>query len=82
MAAVEPSQFINYPYTHEIVLHGYDNGKHMFVIHLTPITMDGIHWITFMVFRVEMQWMLSLVHHSSLSLLNLSIKVFRRKLRL
>lgn len=27
LAAVGASQFINYPYTHEIVLHGYDNGK-------------------------------------------------------
>ena len=27
LAAVGSSQFINYPYTHEIVLHGYDNGK-------------------------------------------------------
>ena len=27
LAAVGVSQFINYPYTHEIVLHGYDNGK-------------------------------------------------------
>ena len=27
LAAVGESQFINYPYTHEIVLHGYDNGK-------------------------------------------------------
>ena len=86
LAAVGASQFTNYPYTHEIVLHGYDNGKTyvrdpfnannnecnpMNTIHLTPITMDGIHWITFMVFRVEMQWILSLVHHSSLSLLNL-----------
>ncbi len=38
---------------------------------LTPITMAGIHWITFVVFRVETQWILSLVHHSSQSLLNL-----------
>ena len=27
LAAVGASQFTNYPYTHEIVLHGYDNGK-------------------------------------------------------
>ena len=27
LAAVGPSRFINAPYTHEIVLHGYDNGK-------------------------------------------------------
>ena len=27
LAGVGASQFINYPYTHEIVLHGYDNGK-------------------------------------------------------
>lgn len=27
LAAVGASQFINYPCTHEIVLHGYDNGK-------------------------------------------------------
>ena len=27
LAAVGASQFINYPYTHEIVLHGYDNDK-------------------------------------------------------
>ena len=27
LAAVGASQFINYHYTHEIVLHGYDNGK-------------------------------------------------------
>ena len=27
LAAVGASQFINYPYTHEIVLHGYNNGK-------------------------------------------------------
>lgn len=27
LAAVGASRFINYPYTHEIVLHGYDNGK-------------------------------------------------------
>ena len=27
LAAVGASKFINYPYTHEIVLHGYDNGK-------------------------------------------------------
>lgn len=27
LVAVGASQFINYPYTHEIVLHGYDNGK-------------------------------------------------------
>ena len=27
LAAVGASQFINYPYTHEIVLHGYDYGK-------------------------------------------------------
>ena len=27
LAAVGSSQFTNYPYTHEIVLHGYDNGK-------------------------------------------------------
>lgn len=27
LAAVGASQFINFPYTHEIVLHGYDNGK-------------------------------------------------------
>ena len=27
LAAVGASQFINYPYTHEIVLHGYENGK-------------------------------------------------------
>ena len=27
LAAVGGSQFTNYPYTHEIVLHGYDNGK-------------------------------------------------------
>ena len=27
LAAVGPSRFINAPYTHELVLHGYDNGK-------------------------------------------------------
>ena len=27
LAAVGASKFTNYPYTHEIVLHGYDNGK-------------------------------------------------------
>ena len=43
----------------------------MYVIHLMLQIMAGILWITFMVLRVQIQWTLNLVHHSSQSLLSL-----------